>query len=239
MTIKSQGIGSHHSARARTDTWLTPPHILDRLGEFDLDPCASVDQPWKTAASMITIHDNGLNHGWHGRVWLNPPYTSTVIGTWLRRMAEHGHGTALIFARTETQAFFDSVWEQCDALLFLRGRLNFHLPDGRRANKNAGAPSVLCAYGTDDADCLAGCGIDGAFVPLRLRSMIFGFEGTWAQQIMDWMTKTDTIVHLSDLYRAFAASPKAKRNPNYQAKIRQQLQAGPYKSLGNGTWRLL
>lgn len=52
------------------------------------------------------------------------------------------------------------------ALLFLRGRLFFHRADGRRAAHNAGAPSVLIAYGARDAELLRGCGLAGGFVPL-------------------------------------------------------------------------
>jgi hypothetical protein len=37
------GMGSHHSAAAGTHVWLTPPHVVDALGPFDLDPCASTD----------------------------------------------------------------------------------------------------------------------------------------------------------------------------------------------------
>lgn len=40
------GMGSHHSARAMKDEWLTPPGIVSALGEFDLDPCSPVDRPW-------------------------------------------------------------------------------------------------------------------------------------------------------------------------------------------------
>ena len=29
--------------------WLTPPYVLDALGEFDLDPCSPVVRPWDTA----------------------------------------------------------------------------------------------------------------------------------------------------------------------------------------------
>ncbi|NCW30719.1 MAG: adenine methyltransferase, partial [Alphaproteobacteria bacterium] len=32
-----------------TTTWLTPPAVIKALGEFDLDPCASLDRPWDTA----------------------------------------------------------------------------------------------------------------------------------------------------------------------------------------------
>jgi hypothetical protein len=48
-------------------------------------------------------------------------------------MADHDHGTALLFARTETDAFRRYIWEAASGLLFLYGRLHFHDADGRRA----------------------------------------------------------------------------------------------------------
>lgn len=159
------GIGGHQSARMLNDEWLTPPHILAALGRFDLDPCAPVVRPWPMADRHYTAHDNGLAQPWHGRVWLNPPY-GLEAARWLARLAEHGAGTALIFARTETQMFFEHVWSKATALLFLRGRLHFHHVDGTRAKANGGAPSVLIAYGTRDAEILQSSGIDGAFIPI-------------------------------------------------------------------------
>ena len=237
------GIGGHHSARARTDEWLTPPAIIDALGgasSFDLDPCAPIVRPWATAQRHLTVVDNGLTQPWDGRVYLNPPYSTAVIGQWLARMADHNRGVALIFARTETDAFFRNVWERASALLFMRGRINFHMVDGRRAKGNAGAPTVLCAYGADDADVLALCGIDGAFVPLRLpRSVVVaGLDQTWLQAIADWFANERSPVALADLYRAFARHPKARRNRNVEAKIRQVLQRGPFERVERGLWRM-
>lgn len=159
------GIGSHQSARMLNDEWLTPPHVLAALGDFDLDPCSPVERPWPTAGQHLTVHDNGLARPWNGRVWLNPPYGKEAA-QWLERLAAHGKGTALIFARTETSMFFDHVWTKADALLFLRGRLHFHYVTGARAAANSGAPSVLIAYGQADAVTLRDCGLPGAFVPL-------------------------------------------------------------------------
>ena len=163
-----KGMGGHQSPRMGKDEWLTPPSILRALGAFDLDPCAPIVRPWETAARYYTVEDNGLLKPWDGRVWLNPPYgPPPIVAPWVRRMPEHGKGTALIFARTETDLFFEMVWKRATALLFLRGRLYFHHVDGRVADANAGAPSVLIAYGADDAVILEGCGIDGQFVRLR------------------------------------------------------------------------
>lgn len=157
-------IGGRQSSRMQSDVWLTPPGILGALGEFDLDPCAAPEpRPWATARSHYALPQDGLALPWLGRVWLNPPY-SRQAALWLRRLAEHGTGTALIFARTETSWFVETVWRQATAALFLHGRINFHHHSGERAEWNGGAPSVLVAYGNSDAQVLAGCGLPGTFV---------------------------------------------------------------------------
>lgn len=163
------GMGGHHSADADKEVWLTPPDILQSLGPFDLDPCAAPDpRPWPTAAEHYTKADNGLMLPWLGRCFVNPPYTTSAVGIWLKRLADHGHGTALIFARTETEAFHEQVWGRATAILFLKGRLFFHHPDGKRAAHNAGAPSCLIAYGKDDAARLRDAGLPGRFVSLGI-----------------------------------------------------------------------
>lgn len=150
-----------------TDSWITPAWMIERLGPFDLDPCACTPQPWPTAERMITESEDGLAKKWSGFVWMNPPY-GRALGTWLDRLAQHGSGIALVFARTDTRAFHDHVWPKAHALLFLRGRLTFHLPSGESAPKghNSGGPSVLIAYGSDAKSRLAHNSDLGAFVGL-------------------------------------------------------------------------
>jgi phage N-6-adenine-methyltransferase len=148
-----------------TDTWLTPPEIIKDLGPFDLDPCTPEIMPWKTAKRRYTKQDDGLNQEWCGRVWLNPPYSREVV-KWLEKLAAHGNGIALVFARTETDWFFKTVWEKADALLFLKGRIHFHTADGYRAKGNAGAPSVLIAYGEYNVAALEYSTIPGRFIEL-------------------------------------------------------------------------
>lgn len=161
------GIGSHQSARMKSETWLTPPWVLHQLtrdlGPFDLDPCAALDQPWVTARDYYTVIEDGLQREWRGSVWLNPPYGKEA-GRWLARMAEHGDGVALLFARTETDMFFRWVWEHASAILFLCGRLHFHHINGSRAKANAGGPSVLAAYGPGAVERLVRSEIPGSLV---------------------------------------------------------------------------
>jgi hypothetical protein len=129
---------------------LTPPEIIESLGGFDLDPCAPIVRPWDTARKHFTIQDDGLSQPWAGRVWLNPPY-GRATGEWLARLAAHGDGVALIFARTETEMFFENVWHKADGVFFFDKRLVFYHVTGEPADNNGGAPSCLVAYGADNA----------------------------------------------------------------------------------------
>ena len=69
MNVKFEG-----NTATGTDVWLTPPYIIEALGEFDLDPCSPINRPWDTAKKHYNVFDDGLAHQWEGRVWCNPPY---------------------------------------------------------------------------------------------------------------------------------------------------------------------
>jgi hypothetical protein len=241
------GIGGHHSHRSKTDEWATPPAVIEALGgwqSFDLDPCAMILPPFRTAARTYTKEQNGLIQRWFGRVYLNPPYSMVLLRRFMARMALHNHGIALIFARTETETFHRYVWETASACLFIEGRLCFHKADGSLSLRengepaDAGAPSVLCAYGARDADILSMCGIAGQFVPLRIPRLIavMSIAGTWREIVMAWLASQSGPVALADLYRALASHPKAQGKQHYQAKIRQVLQQGAGRRVRRGQW---
>lgn len=221
-----RGMGGHQTACGQSDTWLTPRHILDALGKFDLDPCAAPNpRPWPTAREHLARpeHD-GYRAAWRGRVWMNPPY-GPQTARWLARLAAHGRGTALTFARTDTRAFHDHVFPKADALLFLKGRVRFHRHDGSLAG-NGGAPSVLIAYGLEDAESLAGSGLEGALVPLsRIAALGYGIDvpdlPAWREVVSDAIRSCGGRASLQDLYAALQAHPKRLANPNWRAKVRQ------------------
>lgn len=147
------------------DEWLTPREIVQALGPFDLDPCSPITRPWDTAKRHLTMKDDGLSQPWEGRVWLNPPY-GQFTDEWLEKLALHGNGIALIFARTETETWFNWVWPKAGAILFIKGRLYFHHVSGARAKSNSGAPSALIAYGRENEVALRSSKIDGHLVRL-------------------------------------------------------------------------
>lgn len=160
--------GNFQPNKGKTDEWLTPPGIVMALGPFDLDPCSPIKRPWDTAKTHYTIEDNGLDQDWKKAfVWVNPPYSQ--MSEWLSRMTDHKNGIAFIYARTDTEWFFDFVWDYADSLLFLRQRPHFHYPDGSKAKSNSGGPMVLVGYGETATERLAKCKLRGKFIVLNNR----------------------------------------------------------------------
>lgn len=145
--------------------WLTPPELVKQLGEFDLDPCCPIDAPFYHATNHYTIIDDGLSKEWKGRVYLNPPY-GRGMELWLEKLKQHGNGIALIFARTETKCFFEHIWHDADAVLFVKGRIKFYHVSGVQGG-TPGAPSVFIAYGKENAITLQNSGIEGRFLSLK------------------------------------------------------------------------
>jgi len=146
--------------------WLTPPELVIKLGEFDLDPCSPINAPFLHANTNYTISDNGLSKDWFGRVYLNPPY-GRGMELWMEKLKNHGNGIALIYARTETQYFFEHIWNDANAILFVKGRIRFYDIFGIQSGRPV-APSVFIAYGRENALALKNSGIEGRFLNLKL-----------------------------------------------------------------------
>jgi hypothetical protein len=151
---------------AGKDTWLTPRHIFEPLGHFDLDPCAAPNpRVWDIASSNydLTMGQNGLTLPWSGRVFCNPPYGSEA-GKFMKKLAQHKNGIGLIFVRTETAAWQDVIWPLAISILFLETRITFLNNRGEKGKQTSGSPSALIAFSEYDSDCLYRCGLKGAFI---------------------------------------------------------------------------
>ena len=148
-----------------SDEWYTPSSLLIKLGTFDLDPCAPVNPLWPTAHIMYNKNDNGLNKDWFGRVWLNPPYSRPLIDLFVKKMADHNNGIALLYNRCDSKMFQDIIFKKATAMLFMRHRIKFYKPDGTIGG-SPGCGSILIAFGEGNANILRRCHIEGKVVNL-------------------------------------------------------------------------
>lgn len=145
---------SHESTHNDSIEWYTPPFIFDRLDiEFDMDVASPGKDivSWIPAKEHLTIKEDGLTTQWNGNIWLNPPYGSDTK-LWLKKLATHDNGIALVFARTDTDWFHKYV-SLCDMICFIKGRVQFISLSRGSNTKGSGSPSMLIARG--GANCKA------------------------------------------------------------------------------------
>ena len=162
---------THESATNKTVEWYTPRHIFDAIGvQFDLDPCSPGKDivPWVPANECYSwaLGQDGMMLPWSGNVWMNPPYGKNTAA-WFERLALHGTGIALLFARTDA-AWFHRFIVMADAICFVKGRIRFISEDNARSyaenesfmpTDTPGAGSMLIAYGKENAIALKNSGL--------------------------------------------------------------------------------
>lgn len=146
-----------------SDEWYTPPHIIQSLGEFDLDPAIGPLAP-RTAAASYGPDVNGLTMPWFGRVWLNPPFSGAA--PWIDRLREHGNGIALVFSRTDAKWFQQAV-QAAGCMFAMHGRIAFSRPAHCEKSK-ARCPlgCVLIPFGAANVEAVRSCGLDGIFLKI-------------------------------------------------------------------------
>ncbi len=105
------------------------------------------------AKRFLGTAEDGLRSSWDPdeNVFMNPPYNRKHIGTWMGKLALHGKGMALVFARTDT-TWFQEIASMADAICFIRGRVQFLRPDGSEGRSTA--PSCLIAFGEENVTAL-------------------------------------------------------------------------------------
>lgn len=133
-----------------SDHWATPESLVSDLekefGPFDLDPCCRIETA--KAPKFFTKKENGLCQSWHGRVFLNPPYSNPK--PWLEKAnAETRFGNAYIViallpVRTDTKWFHDTVLGHSE-IRFIKGRIKWIGWKGTPI-PNPKDPSMLAIY---------------------------------------------------------------------------------------------
>lgn len=121
-----------------SDDWYTPKQHIEAarevMGSIDLDPASSdLAQTAIRAGDYFTLENNGLNQPWHGRVWLNPPYSMPAIRQFVDKLLiEYQSGRiaqAIVLTNNQTDtAWFHNLLAQVQAVCFTQGRIRFSSP---------------------------------------------------------------------------------------------------------------
>jgi ParB family chromosome partitioning protein len=128
----------HVTFNSGNNEWYTPEKYIDLarevLGAIDLDPasCEIANETVK-AERFYSEQDDGLTKEWTGRVWMNPPYSSDLIGQFTEKFAKEytagniTEGIVLVNNATET-AWFCQMTKAASAVVFPRGRIRYNSP---------------------------------------------------------------------------------------------------------------
>ncbi len=146
----------------RNDRWLSPRHIVDALGPFDLDPCGAPDHHLATKTYLLENGDDGLVDPWEGMVYCNPPY-GRHQRPWVERMVEHNNGILLIPVATGTKLWQDVVWPNASAIHFYRHRIEFLRRKGFDGGEKMVSPqaSAIIAFGEEATQRLLNSDLPG------------------------------------------------------------------------------
>jgi ParB family chromosome partitioning protein len=135
--------------------WWTPKEYIESvrkvLGVIDLDPASCKEANAVIQAKQIyTESDSGLNHPWHGRVFMNPPYSANKkFAEYMGSEYSTGHvkeAIILLGAHAIETKWFASYWDY--VLCFTGHRIKFNTPTGPAVAGNI-AGSVFIHMGKD------------------------------------------------------------------------------------------
>ena len=158
--------------------WYTPRLYLDAvievMGAIDLDPASSAAaQEHVKAGQYFTMEEDGLKQQWHGRVFLNPPYSMPEVREFSAKLltsyvdGDIQEGILLVNNATDTQ-WFQAVGRAADYHCCTLGRISFlQARDGELLEKTAPTHGQVFLYFGKDV---------GKFKEVFSR---FGMTGKW------------------------------------------------------------
>lgn len=148
---------AHVSHNSGENEWYTPPQYVKAaravLGEIDLDPASCKEaNKYVLANDFYSAKDDGLSKEWKGRVWMNPPYASDLVGRFTSKLTHHylkddiQEAIVLVNNATET-SWFQDMAKHAAAISLISPRIKFLSPDG-----TTGAPlqgQVILYFGAN------------------------------------------------------------------------------------------
>jgi phage N-6-adenine-methyltransferase len=130
---------THVSHNSGNYEWYTPSEYIEAarevMGSIDIDP-ASTGYANKNveAKTFYTEETNGLIREWRGNIWMNPPYSHTLVAQFTSKLLEKielgevKQAIVLVNNATETK-WFQAMLKICVAICFPKGRIRFINPE--------------------------------------------------------------------------------------------------------------
>lgn len=151
--------------KQKSNEWYTPSRYIEAarevMGEITLDPasCELANRTVK-AKRYYDIHVDGLEQEWHGKVWLNPPFSRDMhlpnekrsnIAKWTAKLlSEYQSGNveqAILLATAQIGAsWFNPLWQY--PICFTDHTVRFFLPFGSVKKGREGASTDGHLFGT-------------------------------------------------------------------------------------------
>lgn len=149
----------HVSRATGKHEWYSPKSFVETgrsvLGTIDLDPASSkAANKVVQAEKFYTAEDDGLKHDWAGKVWMNPPYGTTLIGPFIDKLKESVEAGTVKEAIVLTNNATDTKWfavlaSISSVLCFPTGRVKYTRPEGESGTPLQG--QCLSYIGSHDA----------------------------------------------------------------------------------------
>lgn len=127
------------------DEWYTPPEFVESarkvMGEINLDPASNKKaNEWIEADEFFSLENSAFLHQWHGKVWMNPPY-SRIIKDFVYKLVDEFYENRVSEAIVVTNNGTDTQWFHrlagaSSAICMVKGRIGFQNADGARINNN-------------------------------------------------------------------------------------------------------
>lgn len=100
------------------DAWCTPVWFIEEVvrpwlwGKIELDPCSNPHAQEKIGANVAYFEEHdGLERDWHGKAFMNPPYSQPKVTKFCEKLAKHHTegdvpmAVAIINSTTDTNAY--------------------------------------------------------------------------------------------------------------------------------------
>lgn len=130
----------HVSNNSGEIEWYTPDcYIVSArkvMGQIDLDPASSeIANKTIKAKKFFDEKSNGLIQKWFGCIWMNPPYSQSLVGEFISKLETETFEQAIILVNNATETKWgQKLIDLSNVICFHSGRIKFVSPFTKETN---------------------------------------------------------------------------------------------------------